>query len=149
MSDESINQSSVKEDMGLYLEIQIQNGLDKVSKIWKTKLLGKKIIRQQLRLNHLWSEDFVQSFNVCSMLYCLTKTVVYNMTERNQTFFKYLQNWLYTEEVPSTDLSFKIHCFLLMFNLKSFPLIEVNLSNYFNTLILLLAWGCIMDRLCA
>lgn len=73
------------------------------------------------------------------MLYCLTKTVVYNMTERNQTFFKYLQNWLYTEEVPSTDLSFKIHCFLLMFNLKSFPLIEVNLSNYFNTLILLLA----------
>lgn len=53
MSDESINQSSVKEDMGLYLEFQIQNGLDKVSKIWKTKLLGKKIIRQQLRLNHL------------------------------------------------------------------------------------------------
>lgn len=42
MSDESINQSSVKEDTGLYLEFQIQNGLDKVSKIWKTKWLGEK-----------------------------------------------------------------------------------------------------------
>lgn len=42
MSDESINQSSVKKDTGLYLEFQIQNGLDKVSKIWKTKLLREK-----------------------------------------------------------------------------------------------------------
>lgn len=53
MSDEIINQSDVKEDTSLYLELQIQNGLKKVSKIWKARFFGKKEIHQQLRLIHL------------------------------------------------------------------------------------------------
>lgn len=42
MSDEIINQSGVTEGTSLYLELQIPNGLNIVSKIWKTKFLGNK-----------------------------------------------------------------------------------------------------------
>lgn len=77
----------------------------------------------------------MQSVNGCSMLDCQSRTVIYNMRKGNkkllQIFTQLAVYWCIA--VPCTGLSFKGHSFLLMSHLKVFPLIEMNLYNYFNS----------------
>lgn len=154
INQESINQESIKGDKSLYIEFHIQNYLNKVGKFLKIKLLDEKKSLHSLDfISDLWSV-FLQSCNGCSTLCCRTKT---EYERRGQKLLQNLKTWLYTEAQKCPVLSLKdtlkycslkdtAFCWCLI---KYFPSSEVNLCNYFNTVMLLLPWCCNKDQLCA